>query len=55
LDRERNDRARLIERIALGPRTWTDLRWQNSGFSVRLRKRATIERETTLGRYTFTT
>lgn len=47
-------RAQLAERIALGLRTRADLRWQNTGFSVRLRERATIERETTIGHYTFT-
>lgn len=35
-------------------RTREDFRWQDSGFSVRLRERLQVQRDVTIGRYLFT-
>lgn len=35
-------------------RTREDLRWLNTGFSARLRERLQVQRDTTIGNYTFT-
>lgn len=51
---EQTFRVPLPARIMADFRTREDLRWLNTGFSARLRERLQVQRDTTIGNYTFT-
>jgi len=50
---EQTFRMALPSRVMVDFRTREDFRWLNTGFSVRLRERIQVQRETTIGDYTF--
>ena len=51
---EQTFRLHLPSKFIAEYRTREDFRWLNSGFSVRLRERLQIQRDVTIGDYTFT-
>ena len=50
---EQSFRMALPSLVMIDFRTREDFRWLNTGFSVRLRERIQVQRETTIGDYTF--
>lgn len=50
---EQTFRMALPSRVTVDFRTREDFRWLDTGFSVRLRERVQVQRETTIGDYTF--
>lgn len=51
---EQTFRLYLPSKVIAEYRTREDFRWLDSGFSVRLRERAQLQRDVTIGSYTFT-
>lgn len=51
---EQTFRLRFPSKVIVDARTREDFRWLNTGFSVRLRERLQVQRDVTIGTYTFT-